>query len=516
MPLKTAIFNKDVFESYTQIKTNMKGAGNNQIVSPGMGKYKLTDTIKLERALHVPDLGMNLLSVGQICDQGNTVTITKTCGTVTNNNSRKVVLRAPRTPGGVYIYTSKPEEVALNLQNDTTHKTTLAHRRLGHLNIPAVKLLGHLSIGLDLDGTPKEGCDSCALAKSHRRVKFDTSNNHATRHGELIHGDLGTFPSAVTVLGDYRYWLILVDDYSRYAFVYLLRKKSDATQCIIKYDKAILNRYKSHIGTIRVDKGKEFLGELKTYMEQHGIQSQTTAGYTSSQNGRAERPILTIMETALTLMFYSGLPMKFIGLAIETSVYLRNKCPHSALPKETPHYRWYGNKPDLTNLRVFGTVCYSHVPKQIRNKVDERSRRCYMLGYSDKAKAWKLYNIETGKIIKSAHVKFMSEDFNPNTETSHLNNYKTLIADLLPKEYFKRKEDIATLEQLKTIKTQTYCDTLDNDLDKQEKSLKSMLGEKYKGKPLKLILKNPKLRTDPDPTRLNNVESLDLDHEFTN
>ena len=74
-----------------------------------------------------------------------------------------------------------------------------------------------MSVGLELDGTTKEGCDSCAIAKSHKKVTFARSDSQATCHGELIHGDLGTFPSVGLVLGGYKYWLILVDDYSRYA-----------------------------------------------------------------------------------------------------------------------------------------------------------------------------------------------------------------------------------------------------------------------------------------------------------
>ena len=198
---------------------------------------------------------------------------------------------------------------------------------------------------------------------------------------------------------------------------------------------------------IRTDNGNEFLGELSNYMQLHGITSQTTTPYTSSQNGRAERPILTIMQTALTLIFYSGLPMRFLGAAIETAVYLRNRSPHTALP----YFRWWRRKPNLSNLRVFGTICYAHIPKEKRHKAEVRSSRCYLTGYSDKAKAWKLYNIETGKFTESVHVKFMSEDFNPNTSIEHLQKFKTVIADTIPKGYFDRVEQDTTLEELDRI-----------------------------------------------------------------
>ncbi len=114
----------------------------------------------------------------------------------------------------------------MTLDKTSTIKTTLAHRRLGHLNIPAVKLLGKLAIGLDLDGNPQDGCDTCALVKSTRKATFERSTYHAKSQGELVHCDLGVLPTAVKVIGDYKYWLIIVDDYSRYGYVYLLKTVS--------------------------------------------------------------------------------------------------------------------------------------------------------------------------------------------------------------------------------------------------------------------------------------------------
>jgi hypothetical protein len=95
-------------------------------------------------------------------------------------------------------------------------------------------------------------------------------------------------------------------------------------------------------------------------------------------------------------------------------------------------------------------------PKNAGHKLEYRVRRASLVGCSDKAKASKLYNIETGKVIKSAHVRFLSEGFNPNTESSQLENHKNLIAELLPSDYFKRIEDDATFEQLELIKVQSF------------------------------------------------------------
>jgi hypothetical protein len=96
---KTDIQNKAVLTNYIKRETSMRGAGDNQIIAPGIGELQLNDNIKIKHCLHVPNLAMNLLSVGQRCDLGNTVKFTKTSGIFTDNEKRKTILCAPRMPG---------------------------------------------------------------------------------------------------------------------------------------------------------------------------------------------------------------------------------------------------------------------------------------------------------------------------------------------------------------------------------------------------------------------------------
>ena len=150
---KTAIENKAALSNYQSCAITMKGAGNHRIVAPGTGIYKINNSLETE-ALHVPNIGANLLPVGQICDQDYITVFTKTKGTVYKSNTtllkailastQHAILEAPRQPGRVYTYTPKASEIVMTFDKTITTKITLAHRRLGHLNIPAVKLLGKL------------------------------------------------------------------------------------------------------------------------------------------------------------------------------------------------------------------------------------------------------------------------------------------------------------------------------------------------------------------------------------
>ena len=91
---------------------------------------------------------------------------------------------------------------------------------------------------------------------------------------------------------------------------------------------------------------------------------------------------------------------------METACYLVNRSPSSALEDKTPHEVWTGKKPSLSHLRVFGCDAYVHVPKEKRTKLDNKSERCIFIGYKDGLKGYKLWNLETRKVVYSRDVVF--------------------------------------------------------------------------------------------------------------
>ena len=91
---------------------------------------------------------------------------------------------------------------------------------------------------------------------------------------------------------------------------------------------------------------------------------------------------------------------------METSCYLVNKSPSSTLEDKTPHEVWTGKKPSLSHLRVFGCDSYVHVPKEKRTKLDNKYERCIFIGYKDGLKGYKLWNLETRKVVYNRDVVF--------------------------------------------------------------------------------------------------------------
>jgi len=91
---------------------------------------------------------------------------------------------------------------------------------------------------------------------------------------------------------------------------------------------------------------------------------------------------------------------------VETACYLVNRSPSLALEDKTPQDVWTGKKPSLSHLRVFGCDAYVHVPKEKRTKLDSKFERCIFIGYKDGLKCYKLWNLETRKVVYSRDVVF--------------------------------------------------------------------------------------------------------------
>lgn len=92
------------------------------------------------------------------------------------------------------------------------------------------------------------------------------------------------------------------------------------------------------------------------------MEHQLTVGYAPEQNGVSERKNRTVMETARAMLMEKGLPNTFWAEAVSTAVYLLNRCPTKAVHDKTPVEAWSGRKPSAKHLRVFGCICYTHIP----------------------------------------------------------------------------------------------------------------------------------------------------------
>eukprot|EP01018_Ginkgo_biloba_P005003 Gb_41240 [translate_table: standard] len=101
-----------------------------------------------------------------------------------------------------------------------------------------------------------------------------------------------------------------------------------------------------------------------------------------------------------------SLPSSFWVEVVATSVYLLNRCPIKSVKVMTPQEAWNRRNPIVTHLKVFGCIAYSHVPKDKRQKIDDKIEKCIFVGYSEEIKGYKLCNLVTNKVIINRDVIF--------------------------------------------------------------------------------------------------------------
>ena len=114
------------------------------------------------------------------------------------------------------------------------------------------------------------------------------------------------------------------------------------------------------------------------------------------------------MDKVRPMLSTANLPKYLWAEAVVTASYVRNRSPVTGQDK-TPYQLFFGNKPDVSNLRTFGARCYSLVPKPLRHKLEDTSEPGRFIGYPASTKGYKIL-LDTGRIIISRDVKFVESN----------------------------------------------------------------------------------------------------------
>ena len=234
----------------------------------------------------------------------------------------------------------------------------------------------------------------------------------------------------VPSLSGSEYFLSFVDDKSRYVWAYILKHKSEVFEKFMEWKAMVELQTGKKLKKLRSDNGGEYLSEQFTnYFKKNGIQRQLTIRKTPEQNGVAERLNRTLEEMMRAMLCESGLPKKFWAEALSTAVYIRNLCPTKSVVDMTPFEAWNGEKPDVHHLKVFGSTCYAHIPKDERKKLDSKAREAIFLGYGKEKKGYRLYDTTTKKVFFSRDVIFNEEKLykENKSETNKVNQLDTIV-----------------------------------------------------------------------------------------
>ena len=271
---------------------------------------------------------------------------------------------------------------------------------------------------------------------------------------ELVHTDV-CGPMQTQSFGGSHYFITFIDDYSCYCYTYFLKKKSEVLEKFKEFKASVENEFKMKIEALRADRGGEYLSnEFQQFLKECGIRPEFTAAYSPQQNGVSERLNRTLVEAARSMLSHADLSNAYWAEAVATATYLRNRLVSTALKAgETPYLLWYGKKPNLEHIRVFGCVVYSHIPSENRKKL-EKAQKLRFIGYTETTRNYKVWDEEKRKCYIHHDVIFNENDFGKSTGANKLeleNIVEESVAEI-PVESEKEESDEENEEQLEPLR----------------------------------------------------------------
>ncbi|CAI7808685.1 unnamed protein product [Closterium sp. NIES-53] len=251
------------------------------------------------------------------------------------------------------------------------HETVLWHHRLGHPSVQRLRAMHsrYLVSGLPrvlppLPPLPAPPCLPCVEGRQ-RAAPHSSSFPPTTAPLQTLHIDVWG-PARVRGQGQERYFLIVVDDYSRYTTVFPLRTKGECAE--------------------------------------HGIEQSFTLLASPQQNGVVERRIGLVMEVARTSLIHAAAPHFLWPFVVRYVAHQLNLWPRVSLPETSPTLLWTGEVGDASRFRVWGSRAF--VCDTSADKLSSRAVPCVFLGFIPDAPGWQFYHATSRRVLPSQNVTF--------------------------------------------------------------------------------------------------------------
>jgi hypothetical protein len=307
-------------------------------------------------------MALTIISIRCITSAGHSVTFeTKSCKI--KNPAGKLIGNIPASSNGLY----KVEHSYLAANATPVEQVDIhsLHHHLGHISANAIHTLIHNHaiecIQLIDDGLPVI-CDSCEYAKmTHKIILKERTAPPAKRFGDEIHTDLWG-PSPVNSLSRRHYYITFTNDHTQFTSIDILRTKDQALDAYKAFAAWARTQHNVKIKVLRSDRGGEYTGRAFTdFLCQEGTEHCLTTHDTLQHNRVAKSLNRCILECVQAVLHHSGLPKNLWAEAVQNTVWLKNCTSTQALGNDTtPYEKLYGNKPDLSNIPVWGQSIWVH------------------------------------------------------------------------------------------------------------------------------------------------------------
>jgi len=286
----------------------------------------------------------------------------------------------------------------------------LWHQRLGHVSDNTIRAMvrNNLVSGLEIILKKRDDCDSCHFGKQ-------TICPHPSREkreclpGQRFHSDVCHV--GVISWNRCKYFMTMKDEASGYRRVYFMKSKEETSRIL----KEFLLEAEKETGrkaiSLRTDNGTEYVNDkVRELLKEMNITHELSPPNVKQCNGMAERENRTLCDTARSLLFNAEISKTDRHLlwteAIGTAAYLRNRVPSRGNFNSTPYSEWYGKKPDVSHLKVFGAKAFVRIPDSMRHKMDPKAKKTIFVGYDRYTnKVYRVFDLEKKNVERVSDVK---------------------------------------------------------------------------------------------------------------
>ncbi|KAJ9523654.1 hypothetical protein QJQ45_019923 [Haematococcus lacustris] len=415
-------------------------AAGHRVWAVGSGSVFLSTkrgSLFLSNALYVPDSKQNFISVAAATEDGCSFLFRGDLCQISSNrfgsmlrvNAHKIrnsyILAAVPMPDGpdtdseqegAKLYNVRQSELqpdnrvrvepltnvpAPTANSSTSNSPQVWHQRLCHASYDALARMQSEGMVSGIPITAAQFrtaasdpavCVGCVKGKQHKNVAFAGPPPDAapvTAPLGLIHMDV-CGPMHARARDGSLYVATFLDEHTKLSVCVPINSKAQVPDIV----KTVIERLENQSGfrckAIRTDNGTEYVNSrMKEYCSSKGIVHQHSAPYSPQQNGAAERLNRTIFEKARSILYAADMSLSFWAHAAVFANHVRCMLPVSGQPL-TPWEAFYGVKPDLSGLRVFGCRVWLHVPDHQRSKLQAKSVEGLFIGYEPGSKAYRV------------------------------------------------------------------------------------------------------------------------------
>jgi transposase InsO family protein len=249
-------------------------------------------------------------------------------------------------------------------------------------------------------------CRACQAEKQVGNTHPLKSIMSTSKPFELLHMDLFG-PTTYTSIGGNKCGFVIVDDFTRYTWVFFFVDKSDVFDIFKKFIKRVQNEFETTIKKVRSDNGSEFRNtKVVELCDDLRIKYQFSAKYTPQSNGLVERKNRTLINMERSMLNKYNVNHSFWAEAINTACFYSNCLYCHKFLEKTPYEILNGRKPNIAYFRVFGCKCYILKKVTRLSKFKKKCDEGFLLGYSTTSKAYRVWNLANGLLKKVHDVEF--------------------------------------------------------------------------------------------------------------